>query len=181
MASESQLPYRQVNICASLEMTTKWIPAWLRRSASGLRRATPRRAPRRASKPPISPSLTMNYDLFMQNKDNVKIGKTGTEWQRHIVNFTPRPSSIIPHPVCLCASAPLNLTKLSSFVIVFMQNKANLRKSQVDVAPLVIMNYEEKSDWTPGENEPKTNPIKPKQSQFARCPNERKFNINKGL
>jgi hypothetical protein len=27
MASESQLPYRQVNICASLEMTTKWIPA----------------------------------------------------------------------------------------------------------------------------------------------------------
>jgi len=28
MASESQLPYRQVNICASLEMTTKWIPAF---------------------------------------------------------------------------------------------------------------------------------------------------------
>jgi len=27
MATESQLPYRQVNICASLEMTTKWTPA----------------------------------------------------------------------------------------------------------------------------------------------------------
>ncbi|MHC4172177.1 MAG: hypothetical protein ACYST5_04450 [Planctomycetota bacterium] len=25
--------------------------------------------------------------------------------------------------------------------------------------------YEEKSDWTLGENEPKTNPIKPNQSQ----------------
>ena len=42
----------------------------------------------------------------------------------------------------------------------FMQNEPNFRKSQVNVRPLVIMNYEEKSDWTLGENEPKTNPIK---------------------
>ncbi len=65
MASESQLPYRQVNICASLEMTTKWIPAWLRRSAS----------PRRARKPPILPSLTTIYDLFMQNEANFRDGQ----------------------------------------------------------------------------------------------------------
>ncbi len=84
MASESQLPYRQVNICASLEMTTKWIPA---------------------CKPPILPSLTTIYNLFMQNK-------------------------------------------------------ANLRKSQVDVTPLVLMNYEEKSAWTPGKNKPNSKPIK---------------------
>ncbi len=50
MASKSQLPYRQANICASLEMTTKWIPA---------------------HKPPISPSSTKNYDLFMQNEPNL--------------------------------------------------------------------------------------------------------------
>ncbi len=50
MASESQLPYRQVNICASLEMTTKWIPA---------------------CKPPILPSLTTIYNLFMQNEPNL--------------------------------------------------------------------------------------------------------------
>jgi hypothetical protein len=50
MASESQLPYRQGNICVSLEMTAKWIPA---------------------RKPPISPSLTKNYYLFMQNKANM--------------------------------------------------------------------------------------------------------------
>ncbi len=49
MASKSQLPYRQVNICASLEMTTKWIPA---------------------CKPPILPSLTTIYNLFMQNEPN---------------------------------------------------------------------------------------------------------------
>jgi len=41
-----------------------------------------------------------------------------------------------------------------------MQNKANFRKSQVDVTPLVIMNYEEKSDWTLGENKPNSKPIK---------------------
>ncbi len=42
-----------------------------------------------------------------------------------------------------------------------MQNEPNIQKSQVNVRPLVIMIYEEKSDWTLGENEPKTNPIKP--------------------
>ncbi len=84
MATESQLPYRQVNICASLEMTTKWIPA---------------------RKPPISPSLTTIYNLFMQNEANLVR-------RRRIANS-----------VC-------------------------------------IMNYEEKSDWTPGENEPNSKPNK---------------------
>jgi hypothetical protein len=84
MATESQLPYRQVNICASLEMTTKWIPA---------------------SKPPISPSLTKNYDLFMQNEPN-------------------------------------------------------FGKAQMNVNVFPTKDYENKSNWTLGENEPKTNPIK---------------------
>ncbi len=42
----------------------------------------------------------------------------------------------------------------------FMQNKANFQKSQVNVRPLVIMNYERKSDWTLGENEPNSKPNK---------------------
>jgi hypothetical protein len=49
---------------------------------------------------------------------------------------------------------------LSTIYNPFMQNEPNFRKSQVNVRPLVIMNYERKSDWTLGENEPKTNPIK---------------------
>jgi len=69
--------------------------------------------------------------------------------------------------LCLCASAPLHLTKLSSFVIVFMQNKANFRKSQVNVRPLVIMNYERKSDWTPGENKPNSKPIQTQSNPIA--------------
>ena len=41
-----------------------------------------------------------------------------------------------------------------------MQNKANFKKSQVDVTPIIIMDYEEKSNWTLGENKPNSNPIK---------------------
>jgi len=106
--------------------------------------------------------------------------------------------------LCLCASAPLHLTKLSSFVIVFMQNKPNyktedriqktedskimakdkpnvfyncresstnqayflqnkpnFRKSQMNVNLYITTDYENKSNWTLGEN-------KPNQSQFAR-------------
>jgi hypothetical protein len=58
------------------------------------------------------------------------------------------------------AHKPPILPNLSTIYNLFMQNKANFRKSQVDVKPLVIMNYERNSDWTLGENEPKTNPIK---------------------
>ncbi len=43
-----------------------------------------------------------------------------------------------------------------------MQNKANFQKSQMNVRPLIIMNYERKSNWTPGENEPNSKPNKAK-------------------
>jgi len=46
-----------------------------------------------------------------------------------------------------------------------MQNKANFKKSQVNVRPLVIMNYERKSNWTFGENKPNSKPNKANQSQ----------------
>jgi hypothetical protein len=78
--------------CASLEMTTKWIPA---------------------SKLPISPNLPTIYNLFMQNEPN-------------------------------------------------------FRKSQVNVKLYNTTDYENKSDWTFGENEPKTNPIKAKQNQLPK-------------
>ncbi len=41
-----------------------------------------------------------------------------------------------------------------------MQNEPNFGKAQMNVRPLVIMNYEEKSDWTPGENKPNSKPNK---------------------
>jgi len=56
----------------------------------------------------------------------------------------------------------------------FMQNKPNFRKSQMNVNPYNTTDYNNETTFRWG----KTNPI---QTQFAGCPNERKFNINKGL
>jgi len=43
-----------------------------------------------------------------------------------------------------------------------MRNKPNFRKSQMNVSVFTEMVYENKSNWTLGENKPNTNPIKAK-------------------
>ena len=43
----------------------------------------------------------------------------------------------------------------------FMQNKPNFLRSQMNLNPHSTMAYENISDWTPGENKPNSNPIKP--------------------
>ncbi len=40
-----------------------------------------------------------------------------------------------------------------------MQNEANFGKAQMNVNKVLTKDYENKPNWTPGENEPKTNPI----------------------
>ena len=52
----------------------------------------------------------------------------------------------------------------------FMQNKANFQKSQMNVTTFIATDYENKSNWTLGENEPNTNPNEPNQSQFPKRP-----------
>jgi len=70
-----------------------------------------------------------------------------------------------------------------------MQNEPNLPDDQMNVNKVLTRDYENKSNWTLGENEPKTNPIRtqskpikanitpkqtqyePKQSQFQRQKN----------
>jgi len=42
----------------------------------------------------------------------------------------------------------------------FMQNKANFQKSQMNVTSLITVDYENKSNWTLGENKPNSNPIR---------------------
>jgi len=64
----------------------------------------------------------------------------------------------------------------------FMQNKPNFRKSQMNVTDLLRMDYEKKDTWSGGKNKPNSKPIqsqfkpnsnpiqtqyKPKQSQFC--------------
>jgi len=43
-----------------------------------------------------------------------------------------------------------------------MQNKANFRKSQMNVSTVSTKDYENISDWTLGENKPNSNPNKAK-------------------
>ncbi len=45
--------------------------------------------------------------------------------------------------------------------LLYMQNKPNFQKSQMNVNPYNTTDYERKRDWTLGENKPNSNPIKP--------------------
>ncbi len=47
-----------------------------------------------------------------------------------------------------------------------MQNEPNFRKSQMDVNKVLTRDYEKKTLGEHGKNEPKTNPIKAKQTQL---------------
>jgi len=42
-----------------------------------------------------------------------------------------------------------------------MQNKPNLLDAQMNVSSILTRDYENKHNWTLGENKPNSNPIKP--------------------
>ncbi len=56
---------------------------------------------------------------------------------------------------------PLHLSRTLYKSTLFMQNKPNFQKSQMNVNPYNTTNYENKSNWTLGENKPNSNPNKP--------------------
>jgi len=67
----------------------------------------------------------------------------------------------------LCALMPLWICPFSSTNVedslqinLFMQNKPNFRKSQMNANSLVTKDYENISDWTLGQNKPNSNPNK---------------------
>jgi len=66
-----------------------------------------------------------------------------------------------------------------------MQNKPNLLDAQMNANAVITKDYENKSNWTLGENKPNTKPIKantkPIQTQFPKCPNRCKLSKNKEL
>ncbi len=66
---------------------------------------------------------------------------------------------------CFSAGDPLShlyiCRELSTNQLLFMQNKPNFRKSQMNVSIFSQMDYENISDWTLGKNKPNSNPIKP--------------------
>ena len=70
--------------------------------------------------------------------------------------------------------APLHLSRTLYKSALFMQNKPNLLNAQMNVSSILTTDYENKSNWTLGEN-------KPKQTQFPKSTNECKLTYNKGL
>jgi len=58
--------------------------------------------------------------------------------------------------------APLHLSRTLYKSTLFMQNKPNFQKSQMNANTFTQMAYKNKSNWTLGQNKPKTNPISKK-------------------
>jgi len=55
---------------------------------------------------------------------------------------------------------------LSKNYDLFMQNKPNLPEGKIDAKCVFTKDYENKSNWTLGENKPNSNPIKPNPPPF---------------
>jgi hypothetical protein len=66
--------------------------------------------------------------------------------------------------LCTCALClPFSTTVEDSLQIsLFMQNKPNFRKSQMNVSKVLTKNYRKLDTWSIRKNEPKTNPNEPK-------------------
>ncbi len=64
---------------------------------------------------------------------------------------------------CVAGSSlgPLHLSRTLYKSALFMQNKPNFQKSQMNVSIFLQMDYENISNWTLGQNKPNSNPNKP--------------------
>jgi hypothetical protein len=76
-------------------------------------------------------------------------------------------------PLWICPFSSTNVED-SLQIDLFMQNKPNFRKSQMNVSIFSQIAYENIANWTLGQNKPNSNPIqtqfKPNQTQFLQRP-----------
>jgi hypothetical protein len=67
-----------------------------------------------------------------------------------------------PHPAQLASAiGALHLSRALYKFTLFMQNKANLLNTLMNVTSLITVDYENIANWTLGENKPNSKPIKP--------------------
>ena len=95
-------------------------------------------------------------------------------WQPAIVAFR---SNYLPAYKAADIYVPIRhyiCRESSTNQLLFMQNKPNFQKSQMNVNPYNTTVYENNSNWTLGKN-------KPNQTQFPKSTNECKLTYNKGL
>ncbi len=99
----------------------------------------------------------MNYEPFKSIENPTLSAAADLAHFRHFRHFIRRggfSSLFTLSPLYICRESSTNQ-------LLFMQNKPNFRKSQMNLSIYLQTAYENKSNWTLGENEPKTNPIKP--------------------
>ena len=79
-------------------------------------------------------------------------------------------------PLALWPLSPRRFTTVERALQInlFMQNKANFRKSQMNVNKVLIKNYDKMDTWSIRKNEPKRTQNEPKQTQIQKGQNERK-------
>ncbi len=85
--------------------------------------------------------------------------------QDFIINHQSRRSAVFwrsQSSIVRYLSSPLYICRESSTNhLLFMQNKPNFQKSQMNLKFCKQMAYENKSNWTIGQSKPNSNPIKP--------------------
>ncbi len=69
--------------------------------------------------------------------------------------------AILDTQYAIRASALYICRERSTNQLLFMQNKPNFLRSQMNVKSYNTMDYENLSDWTIGQSKPNSNPIKP--------------------
>ena len=74
------------------------------------------------------------------------------------------------HFSSLLTNLPSTFVENALQIDLFMQNKPNFRKSQMNVKSFNTVDYENKSNWTLGENKPKTNPKQTQSKPISKKP-----------
>ncbi len=79
----------------------------------------------------------------------------------HLSSVICRLSSVVCHLSSVICLRPSTSVENPLQINLFMQNKPNFRKSQMNANLYNTTDYERKRDWTLGENKPNSNPNKP--------------------
>jgi len=149
---------------------------------------------------------------WIHEKNKLRASMTSVVTSIH--NF--KQESLFRIKACRCVAfceagsslASLHLSRTLYKSTLFMQNKPNFQNAQMNLSSILTTDYENKFNWTLGENKPNSNPIKPNlrkaqmnvnslitkdyrnnddftvrinKPNFRNGQNERKLNFNKGL
>ncbi len=96
---------------------------------------------------------------------NHRVSRIENPTLAHFRHFS---SLFTPSPLYICRERSTNQ-------LLFMQNKPNFRKSQMNVSIFLTKEYENKRDWTLGQNKPNSNPIQTQSYPICRMP---KMDVN---